>query len=176
MKKDYLLGYTLLLFLLVGCTRAVSEDIFIEGNAFYSGSTIERLEKDVKDNRPSKLVVASDSHFLSSSIVKVEDEDGVNEIIQARDYEQSDHYKGYPKYDIIERKHSQDKVYTVISVKHGDYYYLISLNLLADAKVKLESQDSLDAAALYYHSKVKADDHATEIYFFEILRKVEAEK
>lgn len=177
MKKSYLLAYTVLIFVLVSCNKTINENVFVKGNEFYSGISKEKLEQDVENNRPSKLVVASDSHYLSTSLLKSEDADVVNEFVQARDYIQKKDYKGHPKYDIIERSLSGDEVYEVISVSHGDYCYLISLNLISDANVNIDNENSLDSVATYYDLRIKTTgDSISMDYYYEVLRKIEADE
>ena len=159
MKKGYLLIYAILLFVLVGCDKEIDENVFVKGNEYYSGTTKEQLEMNVENNRPSKLIVKSDSHYASISILKSED------------------YKGHPRYDIIERSISGDKTYKVISVNNGDYYHLISLNLISDAAIDIEKEKSLDSAAEYYDFQVKnTDDGLSTDYYYEVLRKIEADE
>ena len=179
MKKGYLLIYAILLFVLVGCDKEIDENVFVKGNEYYSGTTKEQLEMNVENNRPSKLIVKSDSHYASISILKSEDEDKnvVNEFIQIRDYIKKEDYKGHPRYDIIERSVSGDKTYKVISVNNGDYYHLISLNLISDAAIDIEKEKSLDSAAEYYDLQVKnTDDGLSTDYYYEVLRKIEADE
>ncbi|MGY0400413.1 hypothetical protein [Carnobacterium jeotgali] len=177
MKKSYLLIYTALLFALVGCNNKVNENVFIKGNEFYSGSTKENLEKDVEHNRPSKLIVAGDSHYISSSMLETEVENVIHEVIQARDYIQKDDYKGHPQYDLIERNLSGDKIYKVISVRRGDYYYLVSLNLISDAEININNENSLVSAATFYNLKVNTpNDVVSTDYYYEVLRKIVIEE
>ncbi|MCA9766374.1 MAG: hypothetical protein KC455_08145 [Carnobacterium sp.] len=95
MKKLYLVVHTLLFFVLVGCDSITDETIFVKGNEFYTGSTKEKLEENSKMNRPSKLVVVSDSYFTTSSIVEMgeKDKNVVNELLQVRDYRQKNRIK-----------------------------------------------------------------------------------
>ena len=174
MKKGRLLVYTLLLFGLVGCIKQADENALVMGNEFYSGSSKENLEHDLENNKPAKLEVASESQYFSSSLVKIKDEDALHHYVQVRDYLQKKDYKGHPRYDLIERHVAGDKIYDVISVSHGEYIYLISLNLLSDANINLKKEDSLNSAAIFYENKVKTtEDNVSTDYYYEVLRKIE---
>lgn len=177
MKKILGISLMLLIVYIAGCSSSVDENVLSAGNEFYSGSTKEILEEKIETNMASKIIVVDDNYFVSKVKFTMKGEEAIHESEYDRDYIQKNDYKGHPKYEIIKPGLYGDQTYEVVSVNHGDYYYLISLSLISDAEINLDDENSLDSAATYYNLKIKTvDDVVSSDYYYEVLRKIETEE